>query len=111
MANSKSSAAGAQSTLNLEFKFRFWLRADKLRNSMGAVEYKYVVLGLIAPKYILDTSEEHRTERTSGQVWSARLHLRQLRRSYDYKAENVFWRRPTMPGSSISQHNLRNIDP
>ncbi len=43
---------------NLGFEERLWSATDKLRGTMGASEYKHVVLGLIFLKYISDTFEE-----------------------------------------------------
>jgi len=45
---------------NLGFEATLWAAADKLRGHMDAVEYKYVVLGLIFLKYDSDAFEERR---------------------------------------------------
>jgi type I restriction-modification system DNA methylase subunit len=37
---------------------QLWKAADKLRKNIDAVEYKYIVLGLIFLKYISDAFEE-----------------------------------------------------
>ncbi len=43
---SASSAKSKDSTAHLGFEAKLWLTADKLRNNMGAAEYKHPVLGL-----------------------------------------------------------------
>ena len=45
-------------TSEIGFEKQIWAAADKLRGSMDASEYKYVVLGLIFLKYISDKFEE-----------------------------------------------------
>ncbi|MDR3246657.1 MAG: type I restriction-modification system subunit M N-terminal domain-containing protein [Prevotellaceae bacterium] len=42
----------------LDLEKILWPTADKFRNNMGAVEYKYVVSGLIFLKYISDAFDE-----------------------------------------------------
>jgi type I restriction-modification system DNA methylase subunit len=60
----KRKASSENSTATIGFEAKLWLTADKLRNNMDAAEYKHVVLGLIFLKYISDTFEEHRAQRT-----------------------------------------------
>ena len=43
---------------NLGFEENIWKAAEKLRSNMEAAEYKYVVLGLISLRYILDAFVE-----------------------------------------------------
>jgi type I restriction-modification system DNA methylase subunit len=45
MARPKSNGTNT-STVTIGFEAKLWRTADKLRNNMGAVEYKQVVLGL-----------------------------------------------------------------
>lgn len=45
----------ATGTTNVGFEDKLWLAADKLRGSMDASEYKYVVLGLIFLKFVSDS--------------------------------------------------------
>ncbi len=43
---------------DMNFTFKLWQAADKMRNNMDAAEYKHVVLGLIFLKYISDSFAE-----------------------------------------------------
>jgi len=80
-------AQKTKTSANLGFEEKLWTAADKLRGSMDASDYKYVVLGLIFLKYISDTFEE------------AFLKIKNDPESYPdqwedkdaYKADNVFW--------------------
>lgn len=58
------------STANIGFEETLWKAADKLRASMDASEYKYVVLGLIFLKYISDKFETKYNELVEeGEGW------------------------------------------
>lgn len=72
MAKAKKSAKTGNGA-NLGFEATLWAAADKLRNNMGAAEYKHVVLGLIFLKYISDTFEEHRAKLLAGKDDYARV--------------------------------------
>ena len=72
------------STANIGFEETLWKAADKLRGSMDAAEYKYVVLGLIFLKYISDkfeTKYDELVEEGEG--------FEEDRDEYTY--ENIFW--------------------
>jgi type I restriction enzyme M protein len=61
MDRTKSKTSASQFSANLGFE-------AKLRNKMGAAEYKHVVLGLIFLKYISDTFEECRANLVESRV-------------------------------------------
>jgi len=71
-------------TANIGFEETLWKAADKLRGSMDASEYKYVVLGLLFLKYISDkfeTKYEELVEEGEG-----------FEEDRDeYTVENIFW--------------------
>ncbi len=68
------------------YEAELWRMADTLRGSMGAAEYKHVVLGLIFLKYISDAFEEmyarFDAERSEGA---------DPEDPDEYRAENIFW--------------------
>ena len=69
---------------NIGFEETLWKSADKLRGSMDAAEYKYVVLGLIFLKYISDKFETKYNELVKeGEGFE------EDRDEYTY--ENIFW--------------------
>jgi type I restriction enzyme M protein len=57
-----SRAKNTNSAADLGNKAKLWPAADKLRNQIGATEYKHVVLGLIFLKYISGAFEEIRAK-------------------------------------------------
>lgn len=72
------------STANIGFEETLWKAADKLRGSMDASEYKYVVLGLIFLKYISDKFETKYNE-----LLEEGDGFEEDRDEYTY--ENIFW--------------------
>lgn len=46
--------------MNQDLKKTLWAAAEKLRSSMGAAEYKHIVLGLIFLKHISDAFDARR---------------------------------------------------
>ncbi len=77
-------SSSSDSSVNLGFEAKLWLAADKLRINMDAAEYKHVVFGLIFPKYILDSFEEHHVKLIAGEGEYAGA-------KDEYLAANVFW--------------------
>lgn len=74
----------AEQTGNIGFEEKLWKAADKLRGSMDASEYKYVVLGLIFLKYISDKFEtKHNELIAEGEGFEEDRD--------EYLAENIFW--------------------
>lgn len=74
----------AEQTGNIGFEEILWKAADKLRGSMDASEYKYVVLGLLFLKYISDKFEtKHEELLAEGQGFEEDRD--------EYQAENIFW--------------------
>ena len=74
----------AEKTGNIGFEETLWKAADKLRGSMDAAEYKYVVLGLIFLKYISDKFETKFNELVEeGEGFEEDRD--------EYLAENIFW--------------------
>ena len=74
----------AENTANIGFEQTLWAAADKLRGSMDASEYKYVVLGLIFLKYISDKFETKYNELLEeGEGFEEELD--------EYMSENIFW--------------------
>ena len=55
-----STPGNGVATTSKELKDTLWKAADKLRGSMGAGQYKDVVLGLVFLKYVSDAFEERR---------------------------------------------------
>ncbi len=71
-------------TANIGFEETLWKAADKLRGSMDASEYKYVVLGLIFLKYISDKFEtKHSQLLEEGEGFEEDRD--------EYEADNIFW--------------------
>ena len=69
---------------NIGFEETLWKAADKLRGSMDASEYKYVVLGLIFLKYISDKFETKYNELVAeGDGFEEDRD--------EYTVENIFW--------------------
>ena len=74
----------AEQTGNIGFEEKLWKAADKLRGSMDASEYKYVVLGLIFLKYISDKFETKYNDLIAeGEGFEEDRD--------EYLAENIFW--------------------
>lgn len=71
-------------TGNIGFEETLWKSADKLRSSMDAAEYKYVVLGLIFLKYISDKFETKYNE-----LIEEGAGFEEDRD--EYESENIFW--------------------
>lgn len=71
-------------TANIGFEETLWKTADKLRGSMDASEYKYVVLGLMFLKYISDKFETKYNELVEeGEGFEEDRD--------EYISENIFW--------------------
>ena len=71
-------------TANIGFEETLWKAADKLRGSMDASEYKYVVLGLLFLKYISDKFETKYDELVKeGEGFEEDRD--------EYTVENIFW--------------------
>lgn len=73
-----------ENTGNIGFEETLWKAADKLRGSMDASEYKYVVLGLIFLKYISDKFETKFNELVEEGAGFEEDRD-------EYIAENIFW--------------------
>ncbi|MEO7677821.1 MAG: type I restriction-modification system subunit M N-terminal domain-containing protein [Verrucomicrobiota bacterium] len=58
----RPSTNGKANNSGLNFEFRLWADADKMRAPMDASEYKHVVLGPIFLKYISAVYEEKREQ-------------------------------------------------
>ena len=50
--------AKKENTSEIGFEKELWKAADKLRGSMDASQYKYIILGLIFLKYLSDIFEQ-----------------------------------------------------
>lgn len=69
---------------SIGFEDKLWTAADKLRGSMDASEYKYVVLGLIFLKYVSDSfSEKYKELVDEGEGFEEDRD--------EYTAKNIFW--------------------
>jgi type I restriction enzyme M protein len=76
-----------KTTANIGFEKKLWAAADKLRGSMDAADYKYVVLGLIFLKYISDAFNKRRDEiKNESELGKDFLEDRDA-----YTMKNVFW--------------------
>lgn len=73
-----------ENTGNIGFEETLWKAADKLRGSMDASDYKYVVLGLLFLKYISDKFETKHDE-----LVEEGMGFEEDRD--EYLAENIFW--------------------
>ncbi|WP_368645339.1 type I restriction-modification system subunit M [Alkalibacterium putridalgicola] len=73
-----------EQTGNIGFEETLWKAADKLRGSMDASDYKYVVLGLLFLKYISDKFETKHDE-----LVEEGMGFEEDRD--EYAAENIFW--------------------
>lgn len=81
----------------LEIEKILWAAADKLRGSMDASDYKYVVLGLIFLKYISDSFEEKYNE-----LVNEGLGFEEERDAYT--ADNIFY----VPEKSRWEYLVKN---
>ncbi|MFZ4083251.1 MAG: N-6 DNA methylase [Pirellula sp.] len=83
----QKNASEPKTTDKIGFEAKLWLIANKLRNKMGAAEYKHVLFGMILLKYIYGKLEEQRSELLAGQGDYAGANAED---PDEYKAENVF---------------------
>ena len=74
----------SESSTMLGYEDKLWQAADKLRGSMDASEYKYVVLGLIFLKYVSDAFETKHKELLKDEYADEED-------KDEYTAENIFW--------------------
>ncbi len=97
MAKRKNNADAARaSAVTVGFEAQLGAAADALRGSMGAAEYKHVVLGLIFLEYISDAFEEQHARLVAEQSSGA-----DPEDPDEYRAVNVFWVPPEAPWAHL----------
>ena len=90
-------------TTSKELKDTLWKAADKLRGSMGAGQYKDVVLGLVFLKYVSDAFEERRDAIRAELAGEDPDYLADtLEEADEYLGEGVFWVAPEARWDYIS---------
>ena len=71
---------------NVGYEAQLWQRADALRGSMDAAEYKHVCLGLLFLKYISDAFEEKHAALLAEKAEGA-----DPEDPDEYRAQSIFW--------------------
>ncbi len=98
-----STPGNGVATTSKELKDTLWKAADKLRGSMGAGQYKDVVLGLVFLKYVSDAFEERRDAIRAELAGEDPDYLADtLEEADEYLGEGVFWVAPEARWDYIS---------
>ncbi len=82
---------------DLDFEKELWSAADKLRGSIDASEYKYIILGLIFLKYISDSFKQRKTileqwvKDPQNKIDSEESRKRIIENKDEYKSHGIFF--------------------